>query len=348
MEPRPVGITGIGAYVPNRVLTNAELATVNGLSDEWIRQRTGVQQRRICAEHQATTDLAVAAAEMALHSAGVRPEDVQMIINATMTPDHLWPASGSLIQGRLGAVNAGACDINAGCSGFVYALSVGTQMVRSGLYDKVLVIGADALSKFLYWKNPESSLFGDGAGAVVLEPVSDEEEGVIDFFLRSDGTRGDVLQLRAGGSRLPTSHHTLDEGLHIPVMNGYDTFEFATQAVMDSIKAVLAKTRYTLDDVDLIVPHQANARLYRPVAKWLGIPVEKFFVNIEQYGNTVAASVPLALYEAVQQGRVKKGHLIVLTAFGTGLTWAGAVLRWTRADGNRLAADRVQRPAGTS
>jgi 3-oxoacyl-[acyl-carrier-protein] synthase-3 len=216
-------------------------------------------------------------------------------------------------------------------------------MVRSGLYDKVLVIGADAISKFLYWKNPESSLFGDGAGAVVLEPMDDAEEGVIDFVLGSDGTRGDVLQLRAGGSRWPTTHRTLDEGLHIPVMDAYDTFEFATQAVMDSIKQVLAKTRYTLHDVDMIVPHQANARLYRPVAKWLGIPVEKFFVNIERYGNTVAASVPLALYEAVQQGQVKKGQLIVLTAFGTGLTRAGAVLRWTKASDHLPAMDDGQR-----
>jgi 3-oxoacyl-[acyl-carrier-protein] synthase-3 len=173
-------------------------------------------------------------------------------------------------------------------------------------------------------------LFGDGAGAVLLEPLSDDEEGIIDFMLASDGNRGDILQLRAGGSRLPSSHRTLDEGLHAPVMDGYETLEFAATALMDSVKKVLAKTRYTIEDVSLIVPHQANQRLFRPVAKWLGVPLDKFFVNVERYGNTVAASVPIALYEAVQQGRLKKGDLVLLTAFGAGLTWAGALLRWTR------------------
>jgi 3-oxoacyl-[acyl-carrier-protein] synthase-3 len=268
---------------------------------------------------------------MALESAGVKPEDVQLIANATMTPDRLWPSTGSLIQGRLGAVNAGACDVNAACSGFVYALAVGAQMVRGGLYDKVLVVGADAISKFLDPKDQNTYvLFGDGAGAVLLEPLSDDEEGIIDFMLASDGNRGDILQLRAGGSRLPSSHRTLDEGLHAPVMDGYETLEFAATALMDSVKKVLAKTRYTIEDVSLIVPHQANQRLFRPVAKWLGVPLDKFFVNVERYGNTVAASVPIALYEAVQQGRLKKGDLVLLTAFGAGLTWAGALLRWTR------------------
>ncbi|MCS6804824.1 MAG: beta-ketoacyl-ACP synthase III [Acidobacteriota bacterium] len=329
MEVRTVGITGIGAYVPEKVVTNADLEPLLQTTDAWIRQRMGVMERRVCTEEQATSDLAVPAAQMALEAAGLKPVDVEMIINATMTPDRLWPSAGSTIQGRLGAVNAAACDINAACSGFVYALAVGTQMVRAGLYRKVLVIGADAISKFLRGKNPNGALFGDGAGAVVLEPIRAEEEGIIDFVLHSDGSRGDILQLPAGGSRLPSSHRTLDEGLNSPVMDGYDTFEFAATAVMDSIEKVLAKTSYTINDVDLIVPHQANQRLFRPVAKWLGVPVEKFFVNIERYGNTVAGSVPIALYEAVQQGRLKRGDLVVLSAFGAGLTWAGAAVRWT-------------------
>jgi len=330
MEPRAVGITGIGAYAAENLITNADLERRIQTSDEWIRQRTGVVERRMCIEEQATSDLAVRAAEMALASAGVKPEEVQLIINGTMTPDRLWPSAGSLIQGKLGAVKAGACDVNAACSGFVYALAVGTQMVRGGLYDTVLVVGSDAISKFLDLSDKNTYvLFGDGAGAVMLEPIDDADEGIVDFMLQSDGNRGDILQLRAGGSRLPSSHRTLDEGLHAPVMDGYETLEFAATAIMDSINKVLAKTRYTIDDVDLIIPHQANLRLFRPVAKWLGLPVEKFFINIERYGNTVAGSVPIALYEAVQQGRVKKGDLILLTAFGAGLTWAGAVLRWT-------------------
>ncbi|RMG54365.1 MAG: ketoacyl-ACP synthase III [Acidobacteria bacterium] len=329
MKLRTVGITGIGAHVPEQILSNADLEQRHHVSDQWIRRRTGVVERRICTREQATSDLAVPAARQALAAAGLRPEEVQFIITATMTPDHLWPSAGSTIQGRLGAVNAGACDLNAACSGFVYALAVGTQLVRSGLYDNVLVIGADVISKFVDWTDPKTYLFGDGAGAVVLQPIADREEGLIDFMLGSDGSRGDILQLPAGGSRRPSSHETLDQGLHRPVMDGYDTFEFAATAVMDSIEKVLARTSYSIEDVDLIVPHQANQRLFRPVAKWLGISVDKFFVNIERYGNTVAASVPIGLYEAVHRKRLKKGDLVVLTAFGAGLTWAGAVLRWT-------------------
>jgi 3-oxoacyl-[acyl-carrier-protein] synthase-3 len=334
MEPRAVGITGIGAYAPENVVTNADLARLIQTSDEWIRQRTGVVERHLCVAEQATSDLAVRAAEMALADAGVKPEEVQLIVSGTMTPDRLWPSAGSIIQGKLGAVNAGACDVNAACSGFVYALAVGAQMVRGGLYDKVLVIGADAISKFIDSNDQNTYvLFGDGAGAVMLEPISDHEEGIIDFVLGSDGNRGDILQLPAGGSRLPSSHRTLDEGLHRPLMDGYETLEFAATAIMDSITQVLAKTRYTISDVDLIVPHQANLRLFRPVAKWLGVPLEKFFINIERYGNAVAASVPMALSEAVQRGQLKQGHLVVLTAFGAGLTWAGAVLRWAEKTG---------------
>ncbi|MBI3948965.1 MAG: ketoacyl-ACP synthase III [Acidobacteria bacterium] len=328
MKPRTVGITGLSAYVPERVVTNQDMERFTQTPGEWILRRTGVVERHICTEEQATSDLAVPAAQMALTDAGVKPEEVDFILTATMTPDRLWPSTASTIQGRLGAVNAGACDLNAACSGFVYALAVGTQMVRVGLYNRVLVIGADVISKFLDLSHPNAYLFGDGAGAVLLEPVSNAEEGIIDFALCSDGNRGDILQLPAGGSRLPTSHRTLEEGLHIPLMEGYD-FEFASTAVMDSIKKVLAKTAYTLDDVGLVIPHQANGRLFRPVAKWLGIPVEKFFISIGRYGNTVAASVPISLYEAARQGRLKKGDLVVLTAFGAGLTWAGAVLRWT-------------------
>ena len=325
-----VGITGIGASAPEKVLTNADLEKMVETSDEWIRHRTGIRERRICTDAEATSDLAVEAAQMALASAGVQPEELDLIVNATMTPDRLWPSAASTIQGRLGAVEAGAFDVNAACSGFVYALAMGTQMVRTGLYRKVLVIGADVVSKFLDWTDRNICvLFGDGAGAVLLEPVSEAEEGIVNFFLGSDGTRGDIMYLPAGGSRLPPSHRTLDQGLHAPLMDGYETFQFATWAIMDSIQNVLANTRYQVQDVDLFVPHQANVRIINTAARWLEAPISKFSITIDRYGNTVAASIPLCLYEEVRAGRLKKGDVVVLTSFGSGLTWASALLRWT-------------------
>jgi 3-oxoacyl-[acyl-carrier-protein] synthase-3 len=326
----PVGITGVGACVPERVVTNADLERMVETSDEWIHNRTGIRERRLCTEAEATSDLAVKAGLMALASAGVDPTDLDLVITATMTPDRLWPSTASLIQGRLGATKAGACDVNAACSGFVYALALGAQMVRTGMYRRVLVMGADVVSKFLDWTDRSICvLFGDAAGAVLLEPVSEAEEGIVSFFLGSDGARGDIMHLPAGGSRLPSSHRTLDEGLHAPRMDGYETFQFATFAIQDSIRRALEKTRYRLEDVDRIVPHQANVRIINAAAKWLEVPLSKFSTNIDRYGNTVAASIPLCLYEDVQAGRLKKGDLVVLTSFGSGLTWAGAVLRWT-------------------
>ncbi len=329
MNSLSVGITGIGASVPEKVLTNSDLEKMVDTSDEWIRTRTGIRERRICTETEATSDLAVKAAEMALASAGVKPEELDLIVNATMTPDRLWPSTGSTVQGRVGAVKAGAFDVNAACSGFIYALAIGTQMVRTGLYRKVLVIGADVVSKFLdYTDRQICVLFGDGAGAVLLEPIDEAKEGVISFFLGSDGTRGEVMYLPAGGSRMPPSHRVLDEKLNFPLMDGYETFQFATWAIMDSIQKVLAGTPYNIQDVDLIVPHQANVRIIQTAARWLEVPIEKFSITIDHYGNTVAGSIPLCLYDEVNAGRLKKGDLVVLTSFGSGLTWAGALLRF--------------------
>ncbi len=330
MTGRAVGITGIGACVPERVLTNAELERMVETSDEWIRTRTGIRERRIAAPTEATSDLAVPAARQALTAAGIEPEALDVVITATMTPDRLWPSAASTIQGRLGATRAAAFDVNAACSGFVYALALGTQMVGTGFAHKVLIIGADVVSKFLDWTDRNICvLFGDGAGAVVLEPVDEEEEGMVSFFLGSDGARGETMYLPAGGSRRPPSHQTLDEGLHAPLMDGYQTFEFATFAIMDAIERVLKGTPYQIEDVDLIVPHQANIRIIKTAARWLNVPTERFSITIDRYGNTVAASIPLCLYEEVRAGRLKKGDLVLLTSFGAGLTWAGALLRWT-------------------
>lgn len=325
-----VGITGLGACVPDRVLTNSDLEAMVDTTDEWIRTRTGIHQRRICAQAEATSDLALKAAQQALASAGVKPEELDLIVHATMTPDHLWPSTGSIVQGRLGAVNAGAFDLNAACSGFVYALAVGTQMVRTGLYRKVLVIGADVVTKFLdYTDRQICVLFGDGAGAVLLEPVPEQDEGIISFFLGSDGTRSQVMYIPAGGSRIPLTHRALDEKLNFPLMDGFETFQFATWAMMDSVQKVLAQSPYQRQDLSLIVPHQANVRIIQTAARWLEMPMDKFSVTIDRYGNTVAASIPLCLYEEVRAGRLRQGDLVVLTSFGSGLTWAGALLRWT-------------------
>lgn len=325
-----VGITGLGACVPDRVLTNSDLEAMVDTTDEWIRTRTGIHERRICTQAEATSDLALKAAQQALASADVKPEELDLIVHATMTPDHLWPSTGSIVQGRLGAVNAGAFDLNAACSGFIYALAVGAQMVRTGLYRKVLVIGADVVTKFLdYTDRQICVLFGDGAGAVLLEPVPEQNEGIISFFLGSDGTRNQVMYIPAGGSRIPPTHRVLDEKLNYPLMDGYETFQFATWAMMDSVQKVLAQSPYQIHDVNLIVPHQANVRIIQTAARWLEMPMDKFSVTIDRYGNTVAASIPLCLYEEVRAGRLKQGDLVVLTSFGSGLTWAGVLLRWT-------------------
>ncbi|MCS6804823.1 MAG: beta-ketoacyl-ACP synthase III [Acidobacteriota bacterium] len=330
MKLLTVGITGLGACVPDRVLTNADLEAMVDTTDEWIRTRTGIRERRICTEAEATSDLALKAAQQALASAGVKPEELDLIVHATMTPDRLWPSTGSTVQGRLGAVNAGAFDVNAACSGFIYALAVGAQMVRTGLYRKVLVIGADVVTKFLdYTDRQICVLFGDGAGAVLLEPVPEQDEGLISFFLGSDGTRSQVMYIPAGGSRIPPSHHALDEKLNFPVMDGFETFQFATWAMMDSIQKALAHSPYQIQDVNLIVPHQANIRIIQTAARWLSVPMEKFSVTIDRYGNTVAASIPLSLYDEVRAGRLQRGDLVALTSFGAGLTWASALLRWT-------------------
>jgi 3-oxoacyl-[acyl-carrier-protein] synthase-3 len=311
-------------------LTNHDLERMVETSDEWITTRTGIKERRIADADTATSDLAYGAAQRALESAGIGPEDVDLIIVATVTPDMLFPATSCLVQAKLGARQAAAFDVSAGCSGFLYGLATGAAFIASGLYETVLVIGADTLSKITNWQDRSTCvLFGDGAGAAVLRPVS-EGYGLLSLTLGADGTGGEKLTLPGGGSRRPFrfDRQETDEGNQYIRMCGTDVFKFAVRVVPQAAAEVLAKVGLTPADVDLLIPHQANTRIIDAAVERLGIAREKVLVNVDRYGNTSAASVALALDEAVREGRLKRGDLTVLVGFGAGLTWGAAALRW--------------------
>lgn len=327
---KPVGIVGTGSYTPERVLTNHDLEKMVETSDEWITTRTGIKERRIADEATATSDLAYEAARRALAAAGCTAEDVDLIIVATITPDMLFPATSCLVQARLGASRAAAFDLSAGCSGFVYAVTTGAGFIASGQYETVLVIGADTLSKITNWKDRSTCvLFGDGAGAVVLRPVP-EGYGILSAVLGADGTGGEKLTLPAGGSRRPFRFERAetDEGSQYIHMCGADVFKFAVRVMPQAAEEVLAKAGLTPDDVQLLVPHQANTRIIDAAAERLGLERDRVMVNVDRYGNTSAASVALALDEAVRSGRISRGGVTVLVGFGAGLTWGAAALRW--------------------
>ncbi|RJQ29246.1 MAG: ketoacyl-ACP synthase III [Peptococcaceae bacterium] len=322
------GIAGIGACVPERVLTNFDLERMLNTGDEWIRSRSGIKERRISSPDEASSDLAVVAAGRALATAGVTPEEVDLIIVATVTPDMSFPTTACLVQERLGIKKAGAFDLAAGCAGFVYALAAGSQFISTGACNTVLVIGVDTLTKFVNWEDPGTCvLFGDGAGAAVLKPVP-AGSGILAFRLRADGAGGTHVCLPAGGSRRPATRETVDKKMHTIHMNGREVFKFAVRAMSEIAEEVLAAAGLERSDMDFFVPHQANLRIIEPVAKRLGLPMEKVLVNVDRYGNTSAASIPLALEEAVCSGRVKHGDRIVMAGFGTGLTWGAVAMKW--------------------
>jgi 3-oxoacyl-[acyl-carrier-protein] synthase-3 len=322
------GIAGLGTYVPERILTNAQLEEMVDTSDEWIRSRSGIRERRITAPEQATSDMAVAAAERALADAGITPEEIDLIIVATNTPDMLFPATACLVQDRIGAKNAGAFDLAAGCTGFIYAMSVGSQFIAAGSCRTVLVIGADNLSKITNWEDRNTCvLFGDGAGAVVLRPVA-RGSGILAFKLCSDGAGGIHLMMPAGGSRRPATRETVDGKQHYIYMNGREVFKFAVRIMGEAAEEVLAAAGLDKSDLDFFIPHQANIRIIDAAAKRLGLPMEKVLVNVDRYGNTSTASIPLALEEAVHSGRIKKGEHIVMVGFGAGLTWGAVAMKW--------------------
>lgn len=326
---RRVSITGLGTHVPNRVLTNHDLARMVDTSDEWIVERTGIRERRVAAPDEALSDLALPAARQALAEAGVSASDLDLIICATVTPDMAFPATAALLADALGARSAATYDLSAGCTGFVYALAQAHAMVACGLCQRALVVGGDVLSKIVDWSDRSTCvLFGDGAGAVVLEPV--ERGGFLGFELGADGAGGRELYLPAGGSRRPASAETVASREHTVRMNGREVFKFATRVLVSSAQALLDTLSLEVDDIDLYIPHQANIRIIHHAAAKLGIPKEKIVVNVDRYGNTSSGSIPLALADAVREGRLHKGDLVLMTGMGAGLTWGSGVMEWTR------------------
>lgn len=320
-------IAGTGSYAPTKVLTNADLERMVATSDEWIRERTGIRERRIAATGEACSDLAVQAGRRALTAAGVAATDLDMILVATCTGDFPLPATACLVQHQLGATKAGACDLSAACCGFVYALSVADAYIKTGMRH-VLVIGSEVMSAITDWTDRNTCvLFGDGAGAVVLS-ASDGEQGILSTDLRSDGTLCELIMVPGGGSRTPPSEKVITERLHTIKMKGNETFKVAVRTLEEIARTTLSANHFRVEDLDLYVPHQANVRILRAVMERLGLPIEKVLLNLDRYGNTSAASIPIALDEAVREGRIKGGSLVMLGAFGAGLTWASAMIRW--------------------
>ncbi|MBI2882700.1 MAG: ketoacyl-ACP synthase III [Candidatus Methylomirabilis oxyfera] len=322
-------IAGTGASVPDRVLTNAELAQMVSTSDEWIVTRTGISERRIASDDQATSDLAEGAARQALEAAGVDPHDLDLILVNTVTPDMFFPSTACVLQERLGASRAAAFDLLAACAGFVYGLSVADAYLRAGVMRNILVIGADTLSKVVDWSDRGTCvLFGDGAGAVVVQRTT-ADPAILSTHLYSDGSKGRQLIIPGGGSRQPTSQKVVDEKLvTIRMPNGNDVFKTAVRSMEEAAIAALKANGVEVSDVDLFISHQANARIIYAVAERLDLPRERIYMNIDRYGNTSAASIPIAMDEAVRTGRLKRGDLLLLTAFGGGFTWGSALIRW--------------------
>ncbi len=325
---RPVRFAGTGSFVPDRILTNSDLEKIVDTSDEWIVTRTGIRERRIAPPEMAASDLGLPAAEQALKDAGITAKDLDGIIVATVTPDQVFPATGCLLQARLGASQAWAFDVSAACSGFLYSLNVARALVASCAADNVLVVGSELLSRLTNWTDRTTCiLLADGAGAAVLRP-GDDAHRIIELELGADGTYGTLIEMPAGGSRMPASEETVRQRLHTVHMKGNEVYKMGVRGMADVCIKVLEKAGYEPSDIDLFVPHQANLRIIEATTKRLELPPEKVFTNIHKYGNTSAASVPLALDEARRTGRLKDGDLVLMVVFGGGLTWGAALVRW--------------------
>ena len=327
---KAVGIIGIGSFVPEKILTNKDLEKIVDTNDEWISERTGIKVRHIVADGENTSDIAAKAAERALKDAGLTADDIDLIVVATATPDMLFPATACLVQNKLKAGKAAAYDLAAGCSGFMYAIVTASQFIKTGLYKHVLVIGAESLSRILDWTDRNTCvLFGDGAGAVVLGEVP-EGYGILGSNLGADGSGGDLLCLPAGGTSRPATEETVRERLHFVHMAGNEVFKFAVKVMGEAALNALEHAKIDTSEVDWLIPHQANIRIIQSAAKRLKMPMEKVIVNVDRYGNTSSASIPIALEEAIHDGRIKSGQVIAMVGFGAGLTWASAVMRWYR------------------
>ncbi|ATO47997.1 beta-ketoacyl-ACP synthase III [Brevibacillus laterosporus] len=331
---RPVGILATGSYTPDKVLSNADLEKIVETSDEWITSRTGIRERRICAEDQASSDLAYEAAVRALNKANISAEEIDMIIVATVTPDHSFPSTSCILQERLGAKKASAIDLSAACTGFIYGVTTATQFIANGMYRYVLVIGVESLSKITNYEDRNTCvLFGDGAGAAVLGPVP-EGMGFKAFDLGADGSGAKLLSLPAGGSRYPVSKETVENKMHYLSMTGNEVFKFAVRVMNSATETVLTKAGLEKEAIDLLVPHQANLRIIDSAVKRFGLSEDKVVINLDRYGNMSSASIPVALDEAIQSGRVKEGDNVILVGFGGGLTWGAALLTWCTREQN--------------
>jgi len=343
MTPRSVRITGWGMYAPERRLTNADLERVVDTSDEWIVSRTGIRERRIAARHESTATLAAIAGKRAIAVAGLQPDDIDVILVATLTPDYWMPSTGALVKEAIGNTRAAAMDVSAACSGLVYGYSIADSYLRSGMFKNALVVGAEVLSRYLDFSDRGTCiLFGDGAGAVVLSASDEEGGGMQGMELTTDPDGAYMIWLPSGGSRSPASGQTLARGEHYIRMEGRETYRYATKTMATTALKAIERAGWKSDEIDLFIPHQANVRIIESVAKGLGLPMDKMFVNLDRYGNTSAASVGMALAEAVDSGRIQIGDKVVLVAFGAGLTSGGIALEWTADPVNGLRAASVE------
>jgi 3-oxoacyl-[acyl-carrier-protein] synthase-3 len=325
----PAKITGVACYVPPRVLTNADLEKMVETSDTWIRERTGIVERHIVDKGVAASDLATEAAKKLLAQTGTRSEEIELIIVASVTPDMMFPATACLVQDKLGAKNAWGFDLSAACSGFVYALTVGAQFVGAGTHKKVLVIGSDVMSSIIDYKDRATCvLFGDGAGAVLVEPTGPNEEGVIDFHNDVEGSGGQFLYMPGGGSLNPPSHETVDKNMHVVHQDGQQVFKYAVRRMAEVSANLLERNGFSGKDLGIVVPHQANLRIIKAMQQRLGVDDSKVMINIDRYGNTTAATIPLGIQDAIEQKRLKKDDLLLIVAVGAGFTTGGMLLRW--------------------
>lgn len=332
MNPRNLRakISGVGCYVPPDTLTNEDLEQIVSTSRDWIVSRTGIEKRHIASNGVATSDLATEAARDLLENCNVDAEDIEAIVVCTVTPDMLFPATACLVQDRLGAKRAWGFDLVAACSGLLYGLTTASQLVASGSHRRVLVIGADTMSRIVDYEDRATCiLFGDGAGAFLVEPATDGEGGLIDFLNEVDGSGGKHLSMPAGGSAMPATRETVDERLHFVHQDGRQVYRYAVNKMFELCKTVLERNGYTADDVDLLIPHQANRRIITAAAHRLGLPLEKTVINIDQYGNTTGGTIPLATRDAIREGRLKKGDLVVMATVGAGFTAGAALWRWS-------------------
>ncbi len=339
--PRYAHIIGWGKYVPPKVITNDELAKTVDTSDTWIRERSGICERHVAGAKESTASMAIYAAREAIETANVDPSELELIILSSASPEYLFPATACLVQDALGANNAGAFDLEAGCSGFMCALSSAAGMIRGGQYNTILVVGAETLSRIVDWTDRSTCvLFGDGAGAVVLRG-SDKPGGVMASLMGADGSGGELLIVPGGGARNPTGPETVTSGMHYIHMNGREVYRFATRVLAQAARQVTEKAGWSLDKIDLFIPHQANLRIIESAVRTLKMPSEKVFVNLERYGNTSSASIPIALCEAIERGRIKAGDRLLMVGFGAGLTWAAAALEWSAAQPETLPVQRA-------